>query len=115
MSTNDRLLTPPYIEECLTPDFLHTLKEECESIFGHDVLLRDDGGVVMLQPLAGTNGYAEALQRTCERLNTPQIMEFWNSLEWYDSDAFDSDLIDRIGSLFSNEENKGGASHGDRS
>lgn len=115
MNIGSQLNTPRHIEDCLTVGFLYTLQEECEAIFGRDILLRDENGVTVLQNLAGSNGYVKALQRTCAKRNTPQVMDFWDSLEWYESDEFDGELTDRIAALFSSEENGGGMCDDDRS
>lgn len=114
MSIDSQLDIPLYIEDCLTVDFLCALREECEAIFGHDIFLRDENGITVLQNLAGSNGYVKALQRTCAKRNTPQVMDFWDSLEWYESDEFDGELTDRIAALFNNEESEEGMCNDNR-
>lgn len=44
----------------------------------------------------GTGGWYEALKMTCMKLDMCWLLDYWNSLEWYDSDIFDGIIEDRI-------------------
>ena len=45
---------------------------------------------------SSTGGWYEALRATCNKLNMNWLLEYWKTLEWYDSDIFDGIIEDRI-------------------
>ena len=45
---------------------------------------------------SSTGGWVEAFKATCEKLDMMWLLEYWNTLEWYDSDIFDGIIEDRI-------------------
>ena len=48
----------------------------------------------------GCAGWAEALEATCYDMDVPGIYEYWDSLKWHESDAFDAELSEMANDLF---------------
>lgn len=46
--------------------------------------------------ITGTGGWGTALKTTAEALNCPELYDYYDSMEWYDSDIFDGELYDII-------------------
>ena len=46
--------------------------------------------------ITGTRGWGTALKKTAETLGCPELYEYYNQLEWYDSDEFDGKLYDIV-------------------
>lgn len=44
---------------------------------------------------SSTYGWTRALQQACDKLDLGWIMDYYNSLEWYDSDIFDGEIESR--------------------
>lgn len=43
-----------------------------------------------------TSGWAAAFFNICRKTNNMELFDYWNSLEWYDSDIFDDELADML-------------------
>ena len=46
--------------------------------------------------MGGTAGWYKAFNRSCRLLNLPWLKEYYDGLEWYDSDLFDGEIADEI-------------------
>ena len=46
--------------------------------------------------ITGTRGWGTALKKTAETLGCPELYEYYNQLEWYNSDEFDGKLYDIV-------------------
>ncbi len=46
--------------------------------------------------MGGTSGWAIALWSVCHRLDIEWFYEWYDALDWMDSDEFDSDLLDEL-------------------
>ena len=46
--------------------------------------------------ITGTRGWGIALNKTAESLGCPELYEYYNQLEWYNSDEFDDKLYDLV-------------------
>lgn len=46
--------------------------------------------------MGGTVGWNKAFARACAVLNLPWLKEYYDDLEWYDSDLFDGEIADEI-------------------
>ena len=42
--------------------------------------------------ITGTVGWYEAFTKACEDLNMTEVLEYYEGLEWYDSDIFDDEI-----------------------
>lgn len=45
---------------------------------------------------SGTGGWYEAFKMTCRKLGLDWLLDYWKTLEWYDSDIFDGIIEERI-------------------
>lgn len=77
---------------------------ELVSVFGIDIFEKDEDGLTPLDYMGGTSGWAVALWSVCHRLDIRWFYEWYDALDWMDSDEFDSDLLDEL--------NKHTGSHG---
>lgn len=46
--------------------------------------------------MGGTAGWQKAFKRACALLDLPWLQEYYDNLEWYDSDLFDGEIADEI-------------------
>ena len=60
---------------------------------------------------SGTYGWYIALKSACDRLDMPWLVEYWDELQWYESDAFDSELELRMTKLLHNWPNSSDSSY----
>lgn len=54
---------------------------------------------------SGTGGWHAAFKATCEKLDLLWLLNYYDALEWYDSDVFDSIIEDRIVTHFIDKDN----------
>lgn len=80
---------PEEILAKIPDDFWKMFYDELTAVFG-------DVTVEALLWLSGTFGWHGALTKTCKRLNITEVSKYYNGLEWYDSDLFDSELCDLL-------------------
>lgn len=95
------------------PDYFYfAMAGELVSIFGPHILEKvdypeydNDGNEIPGDPnidnsyydlCSGTSGWYEAFKMTCKKLNMMWLMDYYKTLEWYDSDIFDGIIEDRI-------------------
>ena len=94
---------PEYIKELLDKEFLELFKKNldidypvsCDGV--SDELTREHYNMS-----EGTGRWHKALLDTSFELNKLQVIGYWDSLEWYDSDYFDSKLTGMIIDLKNN-------------
>lgn len=80
---------PKIYKSYLTKDFLMLFKSNLEQVFHRNFSKADDWYYEH-----GTNGWHRALNMTCTSKGHPDIIYYYDSLDWMDSDAFDADLTD---------------------
>lgn len=79
------------------PDYFWTaFAGELVAVFGIDIFEKDEDGLTPLDYMGGTSGWAVALWSVCHRLNIDWFYEWYDALDWMDSDEFDSDLLDEL-------------------
>ena len=54
---------------------------------------------------SGTSGWHTAFKATCEKLDLQWLLNYYDALEWYDSDIFDDIIEDRIVTHFIDKDN----------
>lgn len=101
---------PTEIKEKLTDEFYSTMWEELVKEFGDDIKGFDesyDGKAVYpsVYLYESTSGWRDAFYRTCEKLNLQDVREYWDSLEWDDSDKFDGEISEGLAKRFSRKTN----------
>lgn len=85
---------PENIKEMITDDFLREFRNQLFRINGcyHLGTFADEG-----IPLnTSTSGWYAAFGKACLIMGKTDLFDYWNSLEWYDSDIFDGELADML-------------------
>lgn len=96
------------------PDyFYYAMAGELVSIFGPQILQKKigpeeyDGSGKEIGSLtsedrsyydldSSTGGWVEAFKTTCRKLHMMWLVDYWKTLEWYDSDIFDGEIEGEI-------------------
>lgn len=91
---------PDEIKNKLPRYFPAAFAGELCSVFGPMIFEKDETNIYTLSYLGGTAGWVEALKMTCKKLGMDWLWNYYNSLEWYDSDLFDGEVEDMIVSTF---------------
>lgn len=79
--------------------FWAALAGEVVSVFGLSAFEKVDG-LYNLYFLTGTGGWNAALKMTCRKLDMKWLYEYYNKLQWWESDKFDGEFEDLIISKF---------------
>ena len=103
---------PKEIDSRIPDHFYYAMAGELVSIFGPHILEKadypeydDDGNQIPGDPnvdvsyydlALSTGGWYEAFKMTCKKLDMMWLMDYYKTLEWYDSDIFDGIIEDRI-------------------
>lgn len=87
---------PPEIDEKIPEYFYLAMAGELCSIFGVDIFVENEDGDYPISYVSSTGGWYGALWATCEKLDLVWFREYWDALEWYDSDILDGIIEDRI-------------------
>lgn len=75
------------------PDYFYfAFAGELFSVFGLEAFQKDECGLCRIEYCSGTAGWSAAFKMTCKKLDIMWLWEYWNSLEWYDSDLFDGEI-----------------------
>ena len=85
---------PEEIKVLITDDFLREFRNQLFRIhkyYGLDTFA--DDGIPMN---TSTAGWFAAFGKACLLTNTTELLDYWRSLEWYDSDIFDGELADML-------------------
>ena len=90
------------------PDIMHKISlYKCDEDFNY--ILNEDGSYIIEDEYydlnSSTGGWYEAFNATCNKLNMKWLLEYWNTLEWYDSDIFDGIIEDRVVNYFIKNKN----------
>lgn len=83
---------PNNFKEMLTKDFLMTFKQELDKVFNIETTGTLWSTYLKLE---GTTGWHEAFTQTCEKHKSDKLYNYYNILDWVESDQFD----DQIGDL----------------
>ena len=99
----DMYKIPDEINERIPEYFYLGLGGELVSVFGATVLIRDEDGFSTIDYLSSTGGYVAAFETTCRKLDMMWLFEYWNTLEWYNSDIFDGEMCCRVVDAFESD------------
>lgn len=80
----------------LSAPFWAAFAGELVSVFGIDIFMPSEDGESPLFYLSGSNGWNLALKMSCKKLGEEWFYEWYDKLEWCDSDEIDSELEDRL-------------------
>lgn len=70
------------------------------SVFGPDILGKDEDDIYAIDYAGGTAGWHAALKATTHKLSMAWLFDYYDGLEWYDSDQFDGELEDLVRTQF---------------
>ena len=84
---------PEYIKSKIPEDFYFVFLGFILGILGMPVKIEIGE---YLCYMGGTAGWYKAFKRSCRLLNLPWLKEYYDDLEWYDSDLFDGEIADEI-------------------
>lgn len=71
---------------------------ELVSVFGIDIFQRENGPqtCMSIECVTGTCGWHASLKAVCKRLWVEWFYEWYDSMDWIESDEFDCDLVDEL-------------------
>ena len=69
---------------------------ELFSVFGSVASEKDEDGFYGIDFLSGTTGWAAALRAACQKMRMQWLLDYYDTLEWYDSDMFDGEISDMV-------------------
>lgn len=105
---NENYRIPHEIKNKLPDYFYYAMWGELVSIFGTDIMIpecyempKDElhGVPKPFYPLAydtSTSGWNQAFFATCQKLNFMEVYNYYDSLDWYDSDKFDGEIEEEL-------------------
>lgn len=83
------------------PDYFYPVfAGQLVAVFGANVLKPSKDGESPLFYISGTSGFNAALRMTCKKLGLSDLWDWYDKLEWYDSDDFDGELVELLISKF---------------
>lgn len=102
---------PEEIENRIPEYFYIAMAGELCSIFGWQIFEKyEDPYHPEIEPFydlgSSTSGWCEAFKATCKKLGMDWLLEYYRTLEWYDSDMFDGIIENCIITNFINIENE---------
>jgi hypothetical protein len=83
---------PDEIKKKIPKEMLMTFKETLDSVFTDRVNLKGSTYNNYYFYLQETTGWGIAFKESCEKTNSMEIYEYYNSLDWFDSDLFDDEF-----------------------
>jgi hypothetical protein len=82
---------PNNIKILIDLEFLSLFKQNLCKVFN-----KDDMGTYGVTCSGGTGGWQTALKNTCSELKKLEVLRYYNELEWFNSDYFDSEISDMM-------------------
>lgn len=74
---------------------------ELISTFGLMIFEKEEGtDLYALYYVSSTNGWSAALRITCNKLDMKWLFDYYDKLEWWQSDMFDGEIEDKLISIF---------------
>lgn len=83
---------PDDIKQRIPKYFSQAFAGELLGVFGPDIAIKDEDDVYGLCFLGGTVGWHEAFKATCDKLAMQWLYDYYEALEWYESDKFDGEM-----------------------
>ena len=84
---------PKHIKELITLEFLKELRNQLFRIHGYSIdTFAEDS--ILFSP--STGGWCTSFSKACISTNSKELHNYWDSLEWYDSDIFDDELSNML-------------------
>ena len=85
---------PEYIMILITYDFLKEFRNQLFRIHEHYSL--DTFADLGIPTNTSTGGWYAAFGKACLLTHKEELFDYWRSLDWYDSDIFDSELAEML-------------------
>lgn len=85
---------PDNIKELITDDFLKEFRNQLFRI--HKEYSLDTFAEYGIPMNTSTGGWYAAFGKACLITHKEQLLDYWDSLPWYDSDVFDGELADML-------------------
>lgn len=82
---------PTEWKEKMNKNFIKQMMYELHIISGLDL---DTPYLDSVITNSGTGGWYEAFANTCRKTNNKELLKYYNSLPWYESDLFDGEVED---------------------
>ena len=80
--------------------FLPAFAGELVCVFGLAVFEKSETDSYGLFYVSSTLGWNAALRMTCNKLDMKWLFDYYDKLEWWQSDMFDGEIEDRLISIF---------------
>lgn len=77
---------PEEIKSRIPDQFYYSMIKELVYIFGMSMLAKVEGSYYDLQSSIG--GWVEAFKTTCKKLGMEWLLDYYETLDWYESDVF---------------------------
>ncbi len=88
---------PDEILNDIPPYFYESFACELCIVFGPVIFKKSDtGDDYGLFYIEGTTGWVDAFRSVVNRLGLPWLSDYYNSLDWFDSDLFDNQISDLL-------------------
>jgi len=77
----------------LPESFWNIFADELAKIFKIDIFEKDKDYCRALDFLSGTCGWHDAVEAACRKAGVKEFFNWYDMLDWIESDKFDSDLV----------------------
>lgn len=91
---------PKEVLDSIPEYFWWAFAGELVSVFSTSIFVKDEFGQMGLYFISGTIGWNAALKMTCHKLYMDWLYEYYEKLEWWESDMFDDKFEDLLVSKF---------------
>ena len=81
---------PEEIKKKIPEEFYYAMGGELCAIGGPKIFEKFEEDYYDLN--SSTAGWVEAFKETCRKLDMKWLVDYWYTLEWYDSDIFDGEI-----------------------
>ena len=86
-------MIPPHIKQLITDSFLKEFRNQLFRIFEFGLDTFAECGI---PADTSTSGWFAAFGKACLLTNNEELLNYWRTLPWYDSDIFDGELADML-------------------
>ena len=91
---------PDDIRTMIPTEFYTYLKQQLISIFGEFIFKQldiiDDESTYGVDYIMSTGGWVEAVRQTCIKLNLDWLLNYYDTLLWYEADIFDAYIGEQL-------------------
>ena len=84
---------PQKIKEKIDRKFLKTFRDELIRMEGFSLATTEDKGIPIIE---STNLWNTAFAKTCINTKNYEVLNYYDLLDWYESDEFDGEITDMM-------------------